>query len=137
MAGSKKDWLENKYLQHDFVSDWAAVDPTYIALFTVAPTDSTDGTEVDTAVWTNYARVSVARGAGTWTLSGNSVTNTATIDFGTATVTGTAPVIVAFARCDAATAGNQMNWGDLTASKTIANGYPVSFPASTLTFTES
>jgi len=132
MAGSKTDFYENLVIQHLFESDYTAPDPLYVALFTVAPTDSTTGTEVSTG-GTAYARESVARGAG-WTSSGNATENAADIIFTEATASwGT---VVAFALCDAVSAGNQLYWGDLTASKTIDTGDTAKIPAGDLDITE-
>jgi len=60
----------------------SSVDGDYfIALYTTAPTESTAGTEAN---YGGYARVSVPRNTG-FTLSGNQVSNTADVNFPTAT----------------------------------------------------
>jgi hypothetical protein len=122
VAGSFSDFLEAELLDHIFNADYAAPANLYIALFTVAPDDTGGGTE---ASGTGYAREAVARGG--WTRSGNAISNTAAIDFGTAG--GSWGTVVAFAAFDAASGGNMLFWGDLTVSKTISNGDPVRFPA--------
>ncbi len=130
MAGSKSDYYEAKVIQHLFESDFAAPDPMYVGLYTVAPTDSTAGTE---CTGSNYARVSVARSTG-WTSSGNATENAADITFTEATASwGT---VVAFALLDASSAGNILYWGDLTASKVIDNGDTAKIPAGDLDITE-
>ncbi len=130
MAGSKSDFYEEKVIQHLFESAYTAPDPLYVALYTVAPTDSTSGTECAGGA---YARESVAQGTG-WTSSGNATENAADITFTEATASwGT---VVAFALMDAATVGNMLYWGDLTASKTIDNGDTAKIPAGDLDITE-
>lgn len=101
----------------------------YIALYTVAPTDSTNGTEVTGG---SYARVS---SAAKWaTPSAGSVATNAVITFPTATADwGT---VVAFRIMDAASAGNPLMWGALTTSKVIANGDTASWASGSLVLTE-
>lgn len=116
MAGSFSDYSE------DLVLDWlltnaAATRPTswYVALYTVAPTDSGGGTEVSGG---SYARTAV-----TFTVSGTSptlATNSAAVEFPTAS--GSWGTIVAMGVMDASTSGNLLAWADLTASKTIGTG---------------
>jgi len=130
MAGSKTDFYEGMVIQHLFESDYSAPDPTYIALFTVAPTDSTTGTECSGG---SYARVSVARGAG-WTSSGGATENASDITFPEAT--GSWGEVVAFAIMDASSAGNMLYWGDLSAAKTINDGDTAKIPAGDLDITE-
>jgi len=91
----------------------------FISLYTVAPTDSTAGTEVTGG---SYARQAV-----TMSVTGDTASNTATIDWPAATASwGT---VVAAAIMDASTGGNIIAYGTLTASKTIASGDVFRFPA--------
>ena len=130
MAGSKTDYYETKVIQHLFESDYAAPDPLYVGLYTVAPTDSTAGTECTGG---SYGRESIARGTG-WTSAGNATENAADITFTEATASwGT---VVAFALSDAVSGGNQLYWGDLTASKVIDSGDTAKIPAGDLDITE-
>ena len=63
----------------------AAPGSFYVALHTADPTEAvTDPTTTETA-YTGYARVAVARSAGGWTITGNSVSPTENIDFGECT----------------------------------------------------
>lgn len=56
----------------------------YISLHTADPGEA--GTQTTSeATYTGYARVAVARTSGGWTVSGNTVSNTATITFGACT----------------------------------------------------
>ena len=89
MAG-KSDTFENDLLKLIFnataianISDNAASSPLtnlYVALHTADPGDS--GTQTTSeAAYTSYARVAVARTSGGWTVTGNSVSPVATINF--------------------------------------------------------
>lgn len=104
----------------------------YVALFTVAPTDSTAGTQ---ATGGGYARIS---SAGLWgTPSAGQVQNSAAITFAvfSGTVSAGAP-FVAFGLFDALTSGNLICYGDLVdQTKTGANGDQMSFPIASLTVT--
>jgi len=130
MAGSKSDFYENKVIAHLFETAYTAPDPLWVALYTVAPTDSTTGTECTGG---SYGRVSVAQGAG-WTSAGNATENAADITFPEAT--GSWGEVVAFALMDAETVGNMLYWGDLSASKTINDGDTAKIPAGDLDITE-
>ncbi len=93
MAG-KSDTFENDWLKLIFqaaaianLADNAAASPLtnlYIALHTADPTDA--GVQnANEATYTGYARVAVARTAGGWTVTGNSVSPAAAISFGACT----------------------------------------------------
>lgn len=98
---SKGDTFENDWLKLIFqataianIADNAATSPLtnlYVSLHTADPADAGNQTTNETA-YTSYARVAVARTSGGWTVTGNSVSPTANIDFpactgGTATIT--------------------------------------------------
>jgi hypothetical protein len=101
----------------------------YVALFTVAPTDSTAGTEVTGG---SYARVD---SKGKWAVpSAGSVSTNAVITFPTATADWL--TIVAFATMSALSGGTMLMWGALTASKAVNNGDTASFASGALTLTE-
>ncbi len=116
----------------------------YVALLTTNPTDETGAglVEVSTAVWTNYARQAIANSTagfsapGGGTTAPQSISNAAAVNFGTATISGTAPVVTGFALYDAATGGNFWGWAALTSSQTINNGDPVSFAIAALVIQE-
>lgn len=137
MAGSFSDFLELELLDHVFgAAAYSAPATLYVALYTVAPSDSGGGTEVSTGVWTNYARVAVTNNATNFpAASGGAKANGTAIDFGTATISGTAPVVVAVGILDASSAGNLLAWADLTANKTIDNSDAVSFAIGDLDIT--
>lgn len=114
MAGNLSDYAEAKLLDH-LLGTAAYTMPTTVrlALYTVAPTDSTTGTEVTGG---SYARQPAAFAA---TTSGaGSTTNSSNIDF-----TGMpACTVVAVAVMDAATSGNMLVYGTLTTNKTLDAG---------------
>ncbi len=98
---SKGDTFENDWLKLIFqataianIADNAATSPLtnlYASLHTADPADAGNQTTSETA-YTSYARVAVARTSGGWTVTGNSVSPAANIDFpactgGTATIT--------------------------------------------------
>ena len=86
----------------------------YIALFTSNPAEDASGTEVSTS-GTAYARQSA-----TFTVSGNEATNSAAIEFPTATASyGTVTHIGVF---DASTSGNLIAYAALSTSKAIDTG---------------
>lgn len=117
------DYLENKVL--DFVfsgGSFSQPGTKYLALYTVAPTDSTTGTEVTGG---GYARQTV-----TLTTSGSDTTNSGAVEYPTATAGyGT---VVAVAILDASSGGNMLAYASLTSSKTIATGDVFRIPAGDL-----
>ena len=136
MAGSKSDVYEVDVLkaatgQTTTILVTTPITP-YLALFTVAPTDSTAGTEVSGG---SYARVS---SAGKWAApasgSPSSVSNNATITFPTAT--GSWGTVVSVGIFDALSGGNRTYYADLTASKTIGSGDIANFTSGQITLTE-
>jgi hypothetical protein len=107
----------------------AATRPTawYVALFTSNPAEDASGTEVSTT-GTAYARQSV-----TFSVSGNTATNTAAIEFPTATASyGTVTHVGVY---DASTAGNLIAYAALTTSKAIDTGDVLRLPANDLDVT--
>jgi len=140
MAGSKKDTFETAILDLIFKNTNLATigDATglrgstaagnfYIALYTVAPADGTQGTEVTAAGWNSYARVAVARSSGGWTTSANNASNTAAITFPQCTANSC--TVVAFTINKEATLnGNDaIYWGDLTSNLAVSNGITPEF----------
>jgi hypothetical protein len=120
------NYLETKLLAHTF-SNTAFTTPgtVYVALYTVAPTDSSAGTEVSGG---SYARQSSA-----FTTSGNTASNTSAIEYPTATAGyGT---VVAVAVLDSLSGGNMLAYAALSANKTIATGDVFRIPAGDLDIT--
>lgn len=120
------NYLETKILDHVFGGvNYTAPSTLYLALYTVAPTDTGGGTEVSGG---SYARQTVA-----FTVSGDTASNNAAVEFPTAT--GTWGTVVAVGVFDALTSGNLLAYGNLTASKTIASGDVFRVPSGDLDIT--
>lgn len=119
---------ENKVLTWTFTAD-AVTRPTawYLALFTTDPAEDASGTEVSTS-GTAYARQTVA-----FTVTGNTATNSAAVEFPTATASyGTVTHVAVF---DAVTAGNMIAYAALSSSKSIDTGDVLRVNASDLDIT--
>lgn len=126
---AKSNYLEDAILNH-VLRNTALTSPTtvYVALFTVAPTDTGGGTEVSGG---SYARQAVTFGA---PVSGT-VANSGAVTFPTATANwGT---IVAIGIFDAVTVGNLLYYGNLTTSKVVDNGDQISFANGAITVAET
>lgn len=110
---SFSNYLETELLDHVFAGNaYSAPAAVYVGLFTSNPDEDGSGTEVSGG--------SYARQAGSFTVSGNTATTTAAIEFPTATATwGTITHIGIY---DASSAGNLLAYAALTASKAIASG---------------
>jgi hypothetical protein len=142
MAGSKSDAFEIIMLKlvtgqaHGLAGLTGTLAGPFLALYTVAPSDSAAGTEVSTS-GTAYTRVTTS---GLWGTpagaSPASVSNSGVITFPTCAGTNWG-TLVAFALFDAVTGGNRTYWGDLTdATKVINVGDTASFPVSTVVLSE-
>ena len=90
----------------------------YVALFTADPGEA--GAQTNEADYTGYARVAVARSAAGWTVADNNVSNAAAVTFGECTA-GT-NTITHFAILTAATSGDMLFSGALTASLSVSKG---------------
>lgn len=128
MAGFS-DYLEDKVLKHVFGgSAYTAPGTLYVALYTVAPTDTGGGAEVSGG---GYTRKTAA-----FTVSGTNPTqasNTAAIEYPTATANyGT---VVAVGIFDASSSGNLMAYANLTSSKVVSTGDVFRFNAGDLDIT--
>jgi hypothetical protein len=115
MAGFS-DYLEDKVLDHVFGGNaYTAPTTLYVALYTVAPTDTGGGTEVSGGA---YARQTAA-----FTVSGTSPTtasNSAAVEYPTATANyGT---VVAVGVFDASSGGNLLAYANLDTSKVVSTG---------------
>lgn len=120
------NYLETAILDHVFGGvSYSAPATLYLALYTVAPDDTGGGTEVSGG---SYARQTVA-----FTVSGDTASNNAAVEFPTAT--GTWGTVVAVGVFDALTSGNLLAYGNLTASKTIASGDVFRVPSGDLDIT--
>jgi len=122
---SFSNYLETKVLGHVF-GGTAYTQPTkYIALYSAAPGEAGGGTEIS---GTNYVRQTAA-----FTVTGDTASNTAAIEFPTAgSAWGT---ITHIGVMDASSSGNLLAYGTLTASKTISSGDVFRIPLGDLDIT--
>lgn len=117
---SFSNYLENKVLLHVFgATAYTAPSTLYVALFTSDPGETGSGTEVSGG--------SYARQTATFTVTDNQASNTAAVEFPTAT--GSWGTITYAAVYDASSGGNLLAYGALTTSKTIASGDVLRIPA--------
>ena len=128
MAGFS-DYLKYKVFDHVFGwTAYTAPSTLYVALYTVAPTDTGGGTEVSGGAY--------ARQTSTFNVSGTdptTATNAAAVEYPTATANyGT---VVAVGILDALTSGNLLAYANLTASKTVSSGDVFRFDAGDLDIT--
>jgi len=99
----------------------------YLALHTASPAEDASGAEVSTS-GTAYARQTV-----TFTVSGNTATTNAVIEYSTATASfGTVTHVGIW---DASTAGNLLAYAALTSSKAIDTGDVFRVPTGDLDIT--
>lgn len=108
----------------------AAAGSFYVALHTSDPTDAGNQTTSE-ASYTGYARVAVARSAGGWTVSGNQVSNTATVQFGECTA-GSATVTHFSVGLLTSGPGDILYSGALSASRAVSAGITPLFNPATL-----
>lgn len=138
MASGKFDFLSQKLLNQIF-GGTAYTFPTslFLALFSVAPTTTTTGTE---ATGSGYARVSIVCNTTNWpAISGSTTTiaSGAAFTFPTATGNWSASANQTDAGFfDASSAGNLLYWGDLTTAKPVLNGDTASFASGAITIQE-
>jgi hypothetical protein len=123
---SFSNYLETELLDHVFTnSAYTAPSTLYLALFTGAPGEAGGGTEVSGSA---YARQTAA-----FTVSGNTATNSGSIEFPTATGNyGTVSHVGVF---DASSSGNLLCYATLSASKAIESGDVFRVPAGDLDIT--
>lgn len=142
MAG-KSDLLETGILALIFnattLDDLAENDTTsplatlYVSLHTADPTDAGNQTSSEIS-YTGYARVGVARNSGGWTVTGDTVTPVADIDFGLMTA-GAGGTVTHFGIGKLASgAGALLYSGAVTPNIVVSNGViPRLTSASTVT----
>ena len=111
----------------------AAAGSLYVALHTADPGDAGNQSTSE-ASYTGYARVAVARSAGGWTVSGNQVSNTATVQFGECTA-GSAVVTHFSVGLLSSGAGDILYSGALDATRSVSAGITPLFNPATLTGT--
>lgn len=143
MAG-KTDVFENDLLKLIFngtpianIADNAASLPLttlYLSLHTADSTDAAaSGQSTSEATYTGYARVAVTRSSAGWTVSGNSVSPVANVEFGQCTA-GTATITYAGIGTAASGTGKLLYVGAISPAIAVSAGViPRLTPASTIT----
>ena len=115
MAGFS-DYLEDKVLEHVFGGNaYSAPSTLYVALYTVAPTDTGGGTEVSGGGYVRKTSTFNVSGTNPTTASNSAAVEypTATADYGT---------VVAVGIFDASSSGNLLAYANLTTSKVVSTG---------------
>jgi hypothetical protein len=144
---SKSNTFENDLLKHVFNNDAISLvgdaggllgsstaGSLYVSLHTADPGEAGDQTTSETA-YTSYARVAVARTGAGWTVSGNTVSNAALVQFPQCGVTGA--TLTHFGVGTAASgAGKLLYSGALTASLAVSSGIQPQFAGGDLDVTE-
>jgi hypothetical protein len=105
----------------------------YVRLHTGDPGEAGDGSTSE-ATYTGYAPVAVARSAGGFTVSGNQISNTATVQFGECTA-GSDTVTYFSVTLGSGAASPILYRGALSASRAISAGITPLFNAAALTGT--
>lgn len=144
---SKSNAFETEWLQHVFQNSAigtigdaggllasSAAGSLYVSLHSADPGEAGSQTTSELA-YTNYARVGVARGTATWTVSAGSATNIGAISFATCGTAGGTATYFAVGGSLTGT-GHLLYSGSLTASLAITNGITPSFAGSALVITE-
>lgn len=127
--GAFSNYLEEKIVEH-FLRNNAITPPSavYVALFESDPGEALAGTETS---YTGYARQ-----LSTWTaLDSNGQTkNVGALTFPANGNASASVTITHIALFDAATSGNRLLYGQLSASKTLSPGDVLSFAANAIVF---
>ena len=144
---SKSNTFENDILQLIFnnvdiadigdaggLQNSATAGSLYVALHTADPGEAGNATTNESA-YTSYARVAVARSGAGWTVSGNSATNFALIQF--PECTGGSETITHVSITTAVSGASKILYsGALSASRSVSSGIQPQFAAGALTVTE-
>lgn len=141
---SKSNALENSLLALLFNATTIAnvainatsspITDVYVSLHTADPGETGDQTTNETS-YGAYARVAVARNSGGWTVSGNTVSNTAAVLFPECT-SGSATITHVGVGKSSSGAGVLWYSGALTASLAVSTGIQPQFAAGDLTLSE-
>ena len=107
----------------------------YLSLHTADPGIGNSQATNETS-YTNYARIPIARTAGGWTVSTNTVTNAALAQFAQCGATGATLTHVAIGTASGG-AGNVLYAGALGSSLAVANGIQPQFAALALQASET
>lgn len=112
---------------------WNANTNLYISLHTADPGEGGSQT-TNEAAYTSYARVAVLRSGSGWTVSGNTATNAALIQFPQCTGSSSTITHVAIGTSTSGT-GQIIASGSLSASLSVSSGIQPQFSAGELDFT--
>jgi hypothetical protein len=140
MASGKNQYWSQRLLNMFSGAVGTIASPMFLALYTVAPTVSTGGTEATTAG--SYASLSITGNSTNWPVISGSTTTLASgavFTMVTATADWSAGAnMVAAALKDSGTngAGNQYYFGALTQAKPVLNGDTASFASGAVTIQE-
>lgn len=144
VGAGKSDVFEAAFLDFFFAGTAITNLPTatsgnfYIALYTADPTEEGTNPATSEAAYTSYARVAILRtiAAGSWSRSGSTVSNQATLSF--PTCTGGSATVTHWALVSSASgAGTIYYVGALSSSLAVSNGITPQFAAGALTISES
>jgi len=136
------NYLENKMIDFLFRGvSFSAPSTLYVALCTATVSDSSTGSTIAEVSGGNYARIAITSNASNWFTTngdnaatssgtGGATGNSGTIAWNSVTWSAT---VTDVAICDAASGGNVLFYGTLSASKTVASGDSISFAANSLT----
>ncbi len=109
----------------------------YVSLHTANP-GATGNQGTSEAAYTSYARVAVARTTGGWSLSGETITNIATINFPAAAGGSESETYVGIGLSGSAHDSGTLLWfGQLTSPLAVSSGITPSIAASQLSITEA
>lgn len=134
---SKSNTTENDFMLYTFngtAISWNGNTNLYVALHTADPGEAGDQTTSE-ATYTSYARVTVARTSGGFTVSGNQASNTALIQFPQCTG-GTNTITHVSVGTATSGAGQILYSGALTSSLSVSSGIQPQFSVGALVITE-
>lgn len=125
---SFSNFLETELLDHVFANNaYTSPSAVYVGLFTSNPDEDGSGSEVSTS-GTAYVRQSAS-----FTVSGNTATTDAAVEFPTATASWGS--ITHIGIYDAESAGNLLAYSALDAAKTISSGDVLRIPTGDIDIT--
>lgn len=135
---SLSNYAANGFLDRMFRNQAFTVSANYVALTTVAVTDSMTGSTITEPSGNNYARKQINNSGGSspkWeATSGGATQNADTVTMNTAS--GSWGTIVNMAICDASTTGNLLAYGDVT-DQAVGSGDTASFAAGALDISQT
>lgn len=134
---SKGNTTENDILEYVFKAtafSWDAIGNLYLSLHTADPGEAGSQTTSE-ATYTSYARVAVVRSGSGWTVSGNTASNAALVQFPQATGGTNTITHVAVGTASSGT-GQILYSGALNASLSVSSGIQPQFAIGALTLTE-